>query len=148
LARSYTLPPLHLLWLRKTAFTLIELIIFIVIAGVFVPLAYVAFSSAIKEGGKPEAIIKARFIAEQKLEDITKNAFDNIAVSSSPYAGVPGYTGYLWRWTISYIKWSSNPPVISGSATSTYYKNIEVTVQEPEGFEFTVSTIATKRPND
>jgi len=135
----------------KEGFTLIELIIFIVIAGLFVPLAYLAFTVALKSVTTPESITTARFIAEQKIEEITKNNFDTIVTIYPPptntsYADVPGYSGYQWRWTVGYITYSGNPPVITDSPSTTNYLKIIVYVREPQGYEFVVHTIVTKRP--
>ena len=127
-------------------FTIIEIVIFIVMAGIFVPVAYIAFSSAVREGATPESITKARFIAEQKMENLTKDIFDNITITSTSYAAVPGYTGYQWKWTVSYITYSGDPPVISDTGSATNYKKIIVYVKEPRGYEYTVYTIVSKRP--
>lgn len=134
-------------------FTLIELIIFIVIAGLFVPLAYIAFSAALKEGTKPESIITARFLAERKMEEITKDNFATIVTRYPPptntsYANVTGYPGYQWKWTVGYITYTGSPPVISDSASATNYLKIIVYVREPQGFEYVVHTIVTKRPGE
>ncbi|HOP86082.1 MAG TPA: hypothetical protein PLM71_08820 [Syntrophorhabdaceae bacterium] len=134
----------------KKGFTIIELIIFIVIAGLFVPLAYVAFTAALKNVATPESITTARFIAEQKLEEITKDNFETIITNYPPptstsYTDVPGYSGYQWKWTIGYITYSGNPPVISDSVSATNYLKIIVYVREPQGYEYDVNTIVTKR---
>ncbi|HOJ43625.1 MAG TPA: prepilin-type N-terminal cleavage/methylation domain-containing protein [Syntrophorhabdaceae bacterium] len=135
----------------KKGFTLIELIIFIVIAGLFVPLAYIAFTSVLKSATTPESITKARFLAEQKLEEITKDDFDRIVTNYPPptstsYVDIPNNSGYQWKWTIGYITYSGSPPVISDSASPTNYLKIIVYVREPEGYEYVVYTIVTKRP--
>ncbi len=178
-------------------FTLIELITFITVAGIFVPLAYIAFQSVIKEGGKPETIIATRFIAEQKMEEITsaspwqkataytvgsyvwpvtynahvyKCTVAGTSGSTAPswptgesatvvdggvtwqeagnasYSAVAGHTGYQWKWTIGFITWNGNPPVIADSVSATNYQKITVYVREPNGFEYIVYTIVTKRP--
>lgn len=132
-------------------FTLIELIIFIVVAGLFVPLAYMAFTSAIKDSTNPESVITARFLAEKKMEEITKDDFNDIVKNSPPptstsYVNISEYTGYQWKWTIGYITYSGNPPVISDSGSATDYLKIIVYVRNPQGYEYVVHTIVTKRP--
>jgi len=136
---------------QKRGFTLIELIIFIVIAGLFVPLAYIAFTTALKSGTTPESTTRARFLAEQKLEEITKDDFDTIVTTYPPptstsYASIPNNSGYQWKWTVGYITYSGTPPVISDSASPTNYLKIIVYVREPSGYEYVVHTIITKRP--
>ncbi len=134
-------------------FTLIELIIFIVVAGLFVPLAYMAFTSAIKDSTNPESVIKARFLAETKMEEITKKDFNAIVDDkqnpppiSTSYENIPKNPGYQWKWTIGYITYSGNPPVISDSGSATDYLKIIVYVRNPQGYEYVVHTIVTKRP--
>jgi len=133
-------------------FTLIELIIFIVVAGLFVPLAYMAFTSAIKDSTNPESVITARFLAEKKMEEITNYDFDGIVTKYPPltrtsYENISDYTGYQWKWTIGYITYSGNPPVISDSGSATNYLKIIVYVRNPQGYEYVVHTIVTKRPD-
>ncbi len=134
-------------------FTLIELIIFIVVAGLFVPLAYMAFTSAIKDSTNPESVITARFLAEKKMEEITKDDFNDIVKNSPPptstsYVNISEeYTGYQWKWTIGYITYSGNPPVISDSGSATNYLKIIVYVRNPQGYEYVAHTIVTKRPD-
>ncbi len=137
--------------MRDRGFTLIELIIFIVVAGLFVPLAYIAFSTAMKDSTNPESIITARFLAEKKMEEITKYDFNDIVTNYPPptitsYTDIPGYTGYQWKWTIGYITYSGNPPVISDSGSATNYLKVIVYVRNPQGYEYVVHTIVTKRP--
>jgi len=133
-------------------FTLIELIIFIVVAGLFVPLAYMAFTTALKDSTNPESVITARFLAEMKMEDITMEDFDDIFENfrrrpSTSYEDIDKskYPGYQWKWTIGYITYSGDPPVISDSGSKTNYLKIIVYVRNPQGYEYVVHTIVTKR---
>lgn len=88
---------------RRNGFTLLELIIFIVVAGIFIPMAYIAFMSASRASLNTGAVVTARFLAERKLEDITKDTFLSIQGEQSSYSAVPGYAGYQWRWIIQNI---------------------------------------------
>jgi hypothetical protein len=125
---------------------MIELIIFIVVAGIFVPLAFIAFSGAIKSGTAPETIIKARFIAEQKMEDITRNPYSSLPPAQTTYIAVPGSTGYEWKWTIQQLA-SADISTVSPPITDyTKYKKIVVYVKEPNNYEYKVFTIVTQRP--
>ncbi|OPY79709.1 MAG: hypothetical protein A4E64_00353 [Syntrophorhabdus sp. PtaU1.Bin058] len=95
--------------------TLIELIIFIIVGGLFVPLVYIAFNSVIRDLTTPETVIKTRFIAEAKMEDITKEAYDSIP-SPAAYTAVntdsrftdASYNGYQWKWEITDIVFRDN----------------------------------------
>jgi len=129
-----------------SGFSIIELVTFIVIAGIFVPLAYIAFSAATKSAATPEHVITARFIAEQKMEEITKNAFDSITIESTSYATVPGYSDYQWRWTVAQLTSADHSSVSPAITDYTNYKKITVFVRAPDNFEFVVNNIATKRP--
>jgi type II secretory pathway pseudopilin PulG len=88
---------------QRNGFTLLELIIFIVVAGIFIPMAYIAFMSASRASQNSEAIVTARFLAEGKLEDITKDTYLGLQGEQASYIAVPGYTGYQWRWVIQNI---------------------------------------------
>ena len=102
---------------RGSGFTLIELIVFIVVAGIFIPMAYIAFMAASRTSLNPEAVVIARFLAETKMEDLTGMTYANIVtpqasyvnVTSDPRFGSPPmpspnpYSGFQWRWTIQSI---------------------------------------------
>jgi Tfp pilus assembly protein PilE len=95
--------------------TLIELIIFILVGGIFVPLAYIAFTAVIRDSTTPETLVKARFVTEAKIEDITKEAYDAIPLPSA-YVAVNtdsrftdvSYNGYQWKWEITDIAYQDN----------------------------------------
>jgi len=99
--------------LNSKAFTLIELIIFIVVAGIFIPFSYIAFSSILKEALTPEIVTKARFIAEQKIEEITRRPFVEIPVENTEYQDVPGHSGYKWKWRIENVAYKGTGPIVS-----------------------------------
>lgn len=86
-----------------SGFTLLELIVFIVVAGIFIPMAYIAFMAVTRASMYPEGVVIARFLAESKLEDITKDTYLNIQSGQANYTAVPGYNGYQWRWEIQSI---------------------------------------------
>jgi len=150
-------------------FTLIELIIFIVLGAIILPASFIAFSAAIKQFARPDEYVKARFIAEAKIEQITANPFDNLPPESIPYRAVrgdatnldsssqcirfcgPEYANYLWQWEIRYVDPASNPLTdlpygTPCSGASCYYRRVSVYVRTPDGSECSVSTIVTGRP--
>ncbi|HBE44023.1 MAG TPA: hypothetical protein DDW17_00875, partial [Deltaproteobacteria bacterium] len=94
--------------MNRKGITLIELVVFILVGSIFVPLAYIAFTSVVRDSVRPETAGKARFIAEAKMEDITKDAYDSITTVSTTYVAVntdsrftdSAYNGYQWRWEI------------------------------------------------
>lgn len=88
---------------NSSGFTLLELIVFIVVAGIFIPMAYIAFMAVTRASMNPEGIVIARFLAESKLEDITKDTYLNTQGGQTNYIAVPGYNGYQWRWAIQLV---------------------------------------------
>jgi type II secretory pathway pseudopilin PulG len=124
--------------------TLIEMVVFIIVAGIFVPLSYIAFSAAIRSGAAPETLTNARFAAESKMEDLTSVRYDliNLATGSQTYtlwvgAASRSYTVY---WSVTYV--TEN---LGSSASDVGYKRIRVYLTSPT---YEVNTIVTRRPGD
>ncbi len=137
--------------LNKKGISLIELLVFIIVAGIFVPFSYYAFSSVLTEAVTPEVYTKARFLAETKIEEITSDVFDRILVGSTGYYEVPGNPGYMWKWEIRYARYDEYGGTIEigDSTIPTNYKRITVWVKNsPKNIEYRVSTVVTKRPLD
>jgi hypothetical protein len=122
--------------MNKKGITLIELIIFIIIGGMFIPLTYIAFTAAVKETTTPENLVKARFIAESKMEDITSKVFDNEPPANATYRAVRGditnndpasgncfrfcnadYDNFQWKWIVSYVTYQDNRTTIPYTTT-------------------------------
>jgi Tfp pilus assembly protein PilE len=108
--------------------TLIELIVFIIVAGIFIPLAYLAYSAALRDTAVPETVIKLRFIAEAKMEDIIRNEYDTeltLLPAQTTFIDVGSpHAGYQWKWTYENITYQDSathntttiisiPPVVS-----------------------------------
>lgn len=108
--------------------TLIELIVFIIVAGMFIPLAYLAYSAALQDTAVPETVVKLRFIAEAKMEDIIRNDYDaqlTLQPAQTTFIDVGSpHAGYQWKWTYENITYQesathntttiiSAPPVVS-----------------------------------
>lgn len=147
-------------------FTLIEMIIFIIIGGIFLPVSMIAFTAAMKSAANPEQYVKGRFIAEAKMEDITSRAFENLPSENPNYRAVRGdvtnpsigggayrfgssaFDGYQWKWLI--CDTASNEINLACSAPHTTtvpgYKRIEVIVLMPDNTTYGVYTLVTKRP--
>jgi len=151
--------------LSNKGFTLIELIIFIIVGGIFLPLAMIAFTSAMKSASVPDYTVKARFYAEQKMEELTSNPYCCVCLNyasltcpaTCPTASACSVesnysvwrdspeTGFIRTWEICYVTSSDIDP--SGcSSTYTDYKRIKVNITPPSGPDYTVSTLVTKRP--
>jgi hypothetical protein len=129
---------------RLKGFTLVEMVTFIVVAGIFVPLAYIAFSAALKSGVAPETLTNARFVAERKMEDLTSVRYDSIGVGNGnqtytlPVAGKS--VSYQVNWTVDYVTSG-----LATSGTDVGYKRIRVWVASPS---YNVYTLMTRRPGD
>jgi Tfp pilus assembly protein PilE len=151
--------------LNGKGFTLIELVIFIVVGAIILPASFVAFTAAIKHFSTPDYYVKARFYAEQKMEELTSNAYNCACIgtvlnpSGLCQIGLDRYDCSVgtssdipeinWgrTWSICYVPASN---INSSTQCTTYstYKRIEITVTPPTGVadNYTVSTLITRRP--
>jgi len=136
--------------INRDGFTLIEIIIFIVIVGIILPVILVPFTTSIKESLTPEKVAKATCLAQYKMEELTKNKYDLVIVTteedpSYTYNDITGFSNYQWRWEISYVNGNlvpTDPPADVG------YKLILVRVQDSDGREIELQTVVTRRPAD
>ena len=134
--------------LHSRGFTLIELIIFIIIAGIFLPATYVAFSSAMKQGTQPEDYTRGMLLAEQTMELGTKRGYTQLVsdVAAPPTCatviGVAVPAGYNCTFTPSYITTLTGG---SGSLTlsTNNYIQIAVSVTTPQGNAFSSTGMVT-----
>jgi prepilin-type N-terminal cleavage/methylation domain-containing protein len=132
--------------ISRKGFTLIEIIIFIVVAGIFAPLTYVAFSSALKQGTAPEDWSGARSIAEQAVELAAKRGFTQITTDISgglptcASMGVNVTSGFGCNWTAA--RQTFNGAAFSSSGSGNYIL-ITITVTTPMGNSFSTSTLVT-----
>ncbi|MDD4197775.1 MAG: type II secretion system protein, partial [Syntrophorhabdaceae bacterium] len=119
--------------LGERGITLIELIIFIVVGGIFLPLAFIAFTSAVSESTKPETAVRARVVAEAKMSDISSREFESMTVTSTAYDDVnkdprfadvsasnTPYAGYKWRWEIVNVAYTRTGGVIKVEVPGTW----------------------------
>jgi hypothetical protein len=128
--------------------TLIELIVFIVVAGIFVPMAYIAFSAATKRGTDPELMVRTRFAVEAKMESLTSNSFAVLTTLfpsnqyTSEWGPDTGFNGIPVFWGLTYV----NSDALGGSAgAATNYIRIKVYTFNPP---YDVSTLVTRRTSD
>ena len=142
--------------MSNKGFTLIELIIFIIVGGILLPLAMIAFTSAMKGASTPDYMIKARFYAEQKMEELTKDRFDCVCINTGscfPSCNTGSNidtpeTNYQRTWSICYVPSTNLNDLTQCSSTYSNYKRITITVTPPTGStnNYDVSTIVTRRP--
>ncbi len=138
-----------------------ETVVFIVLAAIVIPIFYLTTQPVIKEMMTPTTYIKARFVAEKKMEELMAYRFTDstlnivTTMTLSPVttdAAFPAadYAGYKWQWAINYFGCGAGggtctdyidaSPVLVTTATAYSYKQIDVTVTGPGGVNFRVSS--------
>ena len=127
---------------QDKGFTLIEIIILIVMAGILLPAIIVPFVTGVKGSGKPEMATTAMYFAHKRMEELMKynycNAALNVTAGSVVFTtgGEPNYTGQN---NIAYV---NNTFATSGSDVG--YKMITVTVTDPQGNTYNVYSVVTR----
>ncbi|MGZ6347779.1 MAG: type II secretion system protein [Anaerolineales bacterium] len=129
--------------MNKKGFTLIEIIVLIVMAGILIPAIVVPFAAGIRGSGKPEMVTTAMYLAHQKMEELMKFNYGRTPdLTPGTYTlPAPPIAGYTWQWVISYV---NNNFAASGSDVG--YKMIVVTVTDPQSSTYTVYSVVTKFP--
>ena len=124
-------------------FTLIEIIVLIVMAGILLPTIIVPFVAGIQGSGKPEMVNKAMFLAQQKMEEFMKYAYGR-SPDLDPTGGfVPFPTGvlnYQGEYEIVYVDSSFTPSANVG------YKRVIVRVRDPENTNYEITSLVTNFP--
>jgi general secretion pathway protein I len=131
--------------MKTKGFTLIEIIILIVMAGILLPAIVVPFVTAVKGSAKPEMATTAMFLAQEKMEEFTINEYlesplDPISLTS--YANIAGFSGYQWQWEILYVDSYFNV-VGDGIQPSNHrgYKRILVRVKDPQNDTYEIYSV-------
>jgi type II secretory pathway pseudopilin PulG len=123
-------------------FTLIEIIVLIVMAGIIIPVIIVPFATGIRGSTKPEMVTRAMYYAHQRMEGLMKYNYCNAALNVTggfvafTTGGEPNYTGQN---NIAYV---DNTFAASGSDVG--YKMIQVTVTDPQGSTYNVYSVVTR----
>ena len=90
----------------QRGFTLIEIIILIVMAGLIIPVIVVPFATGIRGSKKPEMVTTAMYFAHQRMEEFMKYRYLDSALNPAAmtsYADISGFSGYQWQWEIYYV---------------------------------------------
>jgi prepilin-type N-terminal cleavage/methylation domain-containing protein len=126
-------------------FTLIEVIVFIVVAGVIASGIFIPFLTGLKGSMTPEKVATATYLAQQRMEFFTKNSYDSTNLSPTTLTSYTsaGISGYQWQWQISYV--DDN---LANSPSDLGYKLILVRVTDPDNEVVQLQTVVTKRPAD
>jgi prepilin-type N-terminal cleavage/methylation domain-containing protein len=134
---------------RNGGFTLIEIIIVIVIAGILLPVIVAPFLASVKDSGKPEVANTAMYLAHYKMEEFMKYQYLNLAlnpVALTAYANTP-IANYQWQWEILYVDSDFNVVGDGISATNHRgYKKILVRVRDPENDTYEIYSVVTFFP--
>jgi Tfp pilus assembly protein PilE len=151
-------------------FTLIEVIIFILLAAIIIPAVFISTSPFVKEALTPTNIVKARFLAEMKMEDAMAytimdsytytlgqasytdvvNQSDTSDPDRTQFAGFQyklEYSDIACQGPSSCTGYQVNPPVLVDTpGVNTGYKKITVSIRLPDGLqEYKVYGVITQR---
>ena len=129
--------------IQNRGFTLIEVIVLIVLAGILLPVIITPFVTSVKGSGKPEMATKAMYLAHQRMEDLMKYDYCNAAlnpVAATGLAPIPGFATYQWEWSIYYVDNNfANPDLVNNRG----YKRIYVHVRDPMNNDYTIYSVVT-----
>lgn len=117
--RSKSIKPAQQAW----GFTLIEIIIFIVLVGVFMVGIMSPFLTSVSRSGQPEIVASAAFLATERMEELQQVAYSTIASDASAITLTGNYTPFSRQVTVTLV--DANLAV---SATDVGYKRVVVTV--------------------
>ena len=131
-------------------FTLIEIIVLMVMAGILLPAIIVPFATGIKGSGKPEMVTTAMYLAHQRMEELMKYDYSQPSlnpIALTPLASAP-ITGYQWQWEIYYVEDSSFNVVGDGIQATNHrgYKRILVRVKDPMNDTYEIYSVVTFFP--
>jgi len=135
--------------MNKKGFTLIEIIVLIVMAGILIPAIMVPFATGIRGSKKPEMVTTAMYFAHQRMEELMKCNYGRSILNPiglTAYADIDAvnFPGYQWQWQITLVQ----PNAANGFSTSTLqgYKQIMVRVRDPELTAYEVYSVVTFFP--
>ncbi|MGQ9507976.1 MAG: type IV pilus modification PilV family protein [Thermodesulfobacteriota bacterium] len=124
-------------------FTLIEIIILIVMAGILLPALIVPFTVSVKGSTTPESVTTAVYLAQYKMEEFMKFNYSHSALNPiplTPYVDSP-IPNYQWQWEIVLIDDEFNL-----SVSDRGYKRILVRVRDLENRTYELYAVVTNFP--
>ena len=139
--------------MNKKGFTLVEIIVLIVMAGILIPVIVVPFATGIRGSGKPEMVATAIYLAHQRMEYLMKYNYRNAALNPQAFPGWPansvtiGGKVYNWRVEIYYV--DNNFNVLGDGIQATNdrrYKRIHVQVRDPDSSIYDLYSVVTSFP--
>jgi len=140
--------PNYELLVKNKGFTLIEIIILIVMAGILLPVIIVPFVTGVKSSGKPEMATKAMYLAHEEMEYRMKYHYGEaqLAPTNLTACQTSPPSGYQCQYEILYV--TSNDLMVVGSVNppDTKYKRIRVRVNDLNNDTYQIYSVATRFP--
>ena len=128
--------------MNRKGFTLIEVIVLIVIAGIAIAAIIVPFTTGIRQSTKPEMVATAMYLAQLEMEALMQFNYcqPSLATGTTAMAPAPApFSNYQLGFTISFVT-----NTLAASATDVGYKEIVVTVADPQGSTYSVYSVVTR----
>ncbi len=126
-------------FMNSRGFTLIETIVLIVMAGIVIAAIAVPFTTGIRQSTKPEMVATAMYLAQLEMEALMQFNYcqPSLATGTTAMAPAPApFSNYQLGFTISYMT-----SAFATSATDVGYKQIQVTVTDPQGSTYNVYAV-------
>jgi len=133
---------------NNKGFTLIEIIVLIVMAGILLPAIVVPFVTGVRGSGKPELVTTAMYLAHQRMEELMKYEYNRAELNPIALTGLAAapISGYRWQWRIEWVVPATVGTLFNNFATDQGYKRILVRVTDPEGDPYDVYSVVTHFP--
>jgi type II secretory pathway pseudopilin PulG len=106
----------------QEGFTLIEIVIFIVLAGILMATIMVPFLTSVSKSDRPEVAASAAFLAAERLEELTSATYSSIANEARAALG-GSYSAFERQVTVTLVDANL---AVSGSDVG--YKQVVVTI--------------------
>ena len=137
---------------QNKGFTLIEIIVLVVLAGIIIPVIAVPFATGVRRSAKPEMVTKAMYLAHQRMEDLMKYNYSRAELDThdldNPGTTITiGGTDFNLQVEIYYV--DSNFSVVGDgklAANDKGYKWIRVCVTDPDVVTYNVYSVVTNFP--
>jgi type II secretory pathway pseudopilin PulG len=136
--------------MNNKGFTLIEIIVLIVMAGILLPAIVVPFATGVKQSRKPETVTTAMYLAHQRMEEMMKFDYGKTPeldpATLTAWQNTP-ISGYQWQWERLYVDTNFN--VVGDGIQPTNnrgYKRIRVRVRDPDNDTYEIYSVVTRFP--
>ena len=126
--------------ISKRGFSLVELVLVIVVAGIAIPGVILTFYELSRKSAYDEAMTTAVMLAEGELERTVQKGFANIVDENrgNPVSFGGNFSGYRWQ-----IRVDAVPAALANDPSMSEYKQIEARVTNNIIGDVSLKTIAT-----